>query len=122
MPPSGLFLIQPAGGKVAPSNPSTRGNAPPAPREPVTVAQSFDGSETAAPFGADEHMVIVFAPNTNGTGFNVIVCVPNDGIFNPVRFLVSITEAFLVTITIADVSVFEPAFLNVTVKGIVGSQ
>jgi hypothetical protein len=63
----------------------------------------------------------VFAPNTSGTAFNGTATVARDARF-PVQLNVCIVVAFLVTVIVTEVSGFDPAFLNVTVRGIVGSQ
>ena len=106
---------------MAVSKPSTNGKGVPAPRVPLTVMQSFAGSESATPFGLEVHICIAFAPNTSGTAFNGTETVASDARL-PVQLNVCIVVPFLITVIVTDVSALEPTFLNVTVNGIVGSQ
>ena len=85
------------------------------------MKQSSVGSVSATVFGSDEQTCILFTPNTSGTAFKGTTTVPSDGRL-PVQLNVCIVVPFLNTVIVAEVSGFDPAFLNVTLKGIVGSQ
>ena len=85
------------------------------------VIQSSLGSESATVFGSEVQTCMLFAPDTSGTAFKGTETVASDARL-PVQLNVCTVLAFLVTVIVTEVSGFEPIFLIVTVKGIVGSQ
>src|SRR5688572_2761247 len=112
---------QPAGGKVAPSKPSTNGNGFPPPLVTIEVLQSFAVFPSATPLGLEVQTVTVLLPNANDMAFKFISMDASEARL-PVQLKVWTVTALTCTVIVAEVRLLLPKFLKVTVNGVVASH
>ena len=119
--PSGLDLVHPAGGKVAPSNPSVMGTA--APTSSVTADEDWllVALPSTAPFGAEVVATRLLIPFTRVMAGRLTFTVAF-GARLPVHANAGCALPLTVRLMSAEVSAAEPKFLKVTTGVIAAAQ
>src|SRR5258705_2080913 len=119
---SGFTRVQFAGGKAAPSNPSTSGMAAAghaaAARNVIENLQSLAGTASAVPLGLEEHTATVFDPTTRLIGLRLTFTDAPAARF-PTQLNVWAVAPLTSTVMVAEVNEVEPSFFKVIVKGAV---